>query len=109
AEERVIWRESASITRILLEEALENLGVLNMISSYLEINSIQSIINSVEEGLGVSILPMAAVKKEIESGRLTAVRVSELNLTRSLFIVQNNLRFKKRVMHDFLELIKSIN
>ena len=55
--ERMIWRESISGTRLIVENMLKEYGVLEKIDSYMEIGSTQAIKSAVEAGLGVSILP----------------------------------------------------
>lgn len=51
AKEHMIWRESTSGTRLIVEQALKEFGVLNKIQSYMELGSTQAIKSAVEAGL----------------------------------------------------------
>lgn len=66
--ERMIWRESISGTRLIVENMLREHGVLEKIESYMEIGSTQAIKSAVESGLGISILPRLTVARELDQG-----------------------------------------
>ena len=105
--ERMIWRESISGTRLIVENMLREYGVLEKIDSYMEIGSTQAIKSAVEAGLGVSILPRLTVSRELEQGTLREVSMDGVNLTRNLWMVRKPQRFSKAWISDFLELIMS--
>ena len=67
--ERMIWRESISGTRLIVENMLREHGVLEKIESYMEIGSTQAIKSAVEAGLGISNLT------EADSGQGIGARV----------------------------------
>ena len=73
ANERMIWRESISGTRLIVENTLREYGVLDMIENYMEISSTQAIKSAVEAGLGISILPRLTVARELEQGFLQEI------------------------------------
>lgn len=103
--ERMIWRESISGTRLIVENMLKEYGVLEKIDSYMEIGSTQAIKSAVEAGLGVSILPRLTVSRELEQGTLREVSMDGVNLTRNLWMVRKPQRFSKAWVSDLLELI----
>ncbi|WP_309143489.1 LysR family transcriptional regulator [Bacillus sp. V3B] len=105
--ERMIWRESISGTRLIVENMLKEYGVLEKIDSYMEIGSTQAIKSAVEAGLGVSILPRLTVSRELEQGTLREVSIDGVNLTRNLWMVRKPQRFSKAWISDLLELIMS--
>ena len=105
--ERMIWRESISGTRLIVENMLKEYGVLEKIDSYMEIGSTQAIKSAVEAGLGVSILPRLTVSRELEQGTLREVSMNGVNLTRNLWMVRKPQRFSKAWISDLLELIMS--
>lgn len=105
-EETMIWRERQSGTRVILEHALQEAGVLDFIPSSLELGSIQSIKSAVEAGLGISILPMLTVKQELANGALKKVPVSGLRFTRDLLMVREPKRFRKQVVQDFVAFVR---
>lgn len=105
ANERMIWREATSGTRLIVENILSEYGVLEKIESYMEIGSTQAIKSAVEAGLGISILSRLTVGKELEQGDLRQVKIEGVHLTRNLWVVNKNQRFKKKTVSDFLEFI----
>ncbi|WP_318615235.1 LysR substrate-binding domain-containing protein [Sporosarcina sp. YIM B06819] len=104
--ERMIWRESISGTRLIVENALREYEVLEKIESYMEIGSTQAIKSAVEAGLGISILPKLTVARELEQGFLREVSISGINITRNLWIVKKNRRFHNAGVSSFVEFIQ---
>ena len=104
--ERMIWRESISGTRLIVENTLREYGILDKIESYMEIGSTQAIKSAVEAGLGISILPKLTVARELEQGFLHEVSISGIDITRNLWLVKKNKRFNKTGLSDFVEFIK---
>ena len=102
----MIWRESISGTRLIVENTLREYGILEKIESYMEIGSTQAIKSAVEAGLGISILPRLTVARELEQGFLREVGISGINITRNLWLVKKNKRFNKTGLSDFVEFIK---
>ncbi len=94
-EEKMIWREKDSGTRLIVENALNEHGVLDEIENAMELGSMQSIKSAVEADLGVSILPRLTVTKELKYEALHEVAVKDFSILRDLWIVQKQRRFKK--------------
>jgi DNA-binding transcriptional LysR family regulator len=108
SEENMIWRESDSGTRFIVESALKEKKILNHIHSALELGSYQSIKSAVESNLGVSILPKLTVLKELRLGTVLGLEIEELNISRDLHIVQKAQRFKKNGLIDFVTYMRTI-
>ncbi|MFS0779777.1 LysR family transcriptional regulator [Neobacillus sp. 3P2-tot-E-2] len=106
-EEKMIWRESDSGTRQIVENSLQEYGVLEKINSAMELGSYQSIKSAVEADLGVSILPKLTVAKELKYGILHELKVQNFNISRDLWMVQKSNRFKKTGLKDFINFIRS--
>jgi DNA-binding transcriptional LysR family regulator len=106
ANERMIWRESLSGTRHIVENTLREYGVLDKIQSYMEIDSTQAIKSAVEAGLGISILPRLTVARELEQGFLQEVDISGIDITRNLWLVKKPQRFNKVGVSNFVEFIQ---
>ncbi|MES1040910.1 LysR family transcriptional regulator [Peribacillus simplex] len=104
--ERMIWRESISGTRLIVENMLREHGVLEKIESYMEIGSTQAIKSAVEAGLGVSILPRLTVARELEQGFLRKVGISRIEITRNLWLVRKNKRFNKIGVSKFVDFLR---
>ncbi|TKH04568.1 LysR family transcriptional regulator [Peribacillus simplex] len=104
--ERMIWRESISGTRLIVENMLREHGVLEKIESYMEIGSTQAIKSAVEAGLGISILPRLTVARELEQGFLRKVGISRIEITRNLWLVRKNKRFNKIGVSKFVDFLR---
>ncbi len=105
--ERMIWRESISGTRLIVENMLREQGVLTRIDSYMELGSTQAIKSAVEAGLGISILPRLTVAKELDQGDLREVYIEGVNIKRNLWLVKKPKRFNTTALSDFLDFIHS--
>ncbi|MFE4814628.1 LysR family transcriptional regulator [Peribacillus simplex] len=103
--ERMIWRESISGTRLIVENMLREHGILEKIESYMEIGSTQAIKSAVEAGLGISILPRLTVARELEQGFLREVGISRIDITRNLWLVRKNNRFNKIGVSKFVNFL----
>lgn len=87
----MILREQGSGTRRTLEKKLEEKGVtLEKIPHGMELGSTRAVITAVEAGLGVSIVSRCAVKDALELKRISEVKVQDLDLNRSLYMVKQN-------------------
>ncbi|MFB7642032.1 LysR substrate-binding domain-containing protein [Peribacillus butanolivorans] len=103
--ERMIWRESISGTRLIVENMLREHGVLEKIESYMEIGSTQAIKSAVESGLGISFLPRLTVARELDQGFLQEVGISRIDITRNLWLVRKNKRFNKIGVSNFVNFL----
>ncbi|MBO1001843.1 LysR family transcriptional regulator [Pseudogracilibacillus auburnensis] len=101
AEEKMLWRESESGTRLLVESALEQYGVLEQMEDTMELGSVQAIKSAVEANLGISILPELTVQKELTYKTLKELHVKNFELTRDFYVVQKKRRFKKDIQKYF--------
>ncbi|MFE4351234.1 LysR substrate-binding domain-containing protein [Peribacillus butanolivorans] len=104
--ERMIWRESISGTRLIVENMLREHGVLEKIERYMEIGSTQAIKSAVESGLGISILPRLTVARELDQGFLREVGISRIDITRNLWLVRKNKRFNKIGVSNFVNFLR---
>jgi len=106
-EEKMIWREPESGSRLIVENYLRDYGILEDIESEMELGSIQSIKSAVEADLGISILPRITVLKELELGTLCQINMADFSLTRSLWMVQKPHRFPKIGLQHFVDFIRN--
>ncbi|KKB33270.1 LysR family transcriptional regulator [Bacillus thermotolerans] len=104
--EHMIWRESTSGTRLIVEMALKKYSVLDKMESYMELGSTQAIKSAVEAGLGISILPRTTVAKELKHGELVEVNINGVRIHRDLWLVRKRERFSRSrvdALVDFIE------
>ncbi|MDQ0230703.1 LysR family transcriptional regulator [Metabacillus malikii] len=104
--ERMIWRESHSGTRLIVENTLRDHGVLDKIHDFMEISSTQAIKSTVEAGLGISILSRLTVARELELGTLKEMSISGVTIKRSLWLVKKAHRFNRPGVSQFVQFIK---
>jgi LysR family transcriptional regulator, nitrogen assimilation regulatory protein len=71
--------------RVLVEDQLASHGATLRVA--LEIDAIEAIRRMVIAGQGSSILPVSAVREDVEAGRISAATVAGVELTRSLVLV----------------------
>jgi DNA-binding transcriptional LysR family regulator len=104
AAEPLILREPGSGSRRCLEQALAAAGkTLAEFRIALELGSNEAIKESVRRGLGVSVISGHAVEKELQSGQLHAVRITDLPLRRELYLVRDTRRALPTTAVAFLE------
>ncbi|MFD2215617.1 LysR family transcriptional regulator [Metabacillus endolithicus] len=106
ANEKMIWRESISGTRLIAENALKEYGILEKINSYMEIGSTQAIKSAVESGLGISILSKLTVARELEQGYLQEIKIKDVHIERSLWLVKKPQRFHREGISQFVDFIQ---
>jgi DNA-binding transcriptional LysR family regulator len=103
--EPLIMREVGSGTRWCLERALAEVGKsVRDLRITLELGSNEAIKEAVLQGLGLAFLSTHAVRQEVETKQLHAVRVSDLKLTRDMFLVWNPKRALPIPARLFLDL-----
>lgn len=104
--ERMIWRESGSGTRLIVENSLREHGIVEKMESYMELGSTQAIKSAVEAGLGISILPRLTVARELKLGLLREVEIDGVTISRNLWLVKKQQRFNKIGVSQFVEFIQ---
>jgi DNA-binding transcriptional LysR family regulator len=100
----LVQREPASATRRCLEQALERAGVATTPNVVLELGSTEAIKEAVLAGLGVAVVSRRAVEAEIRAGRLRALRLTGVPLTRGLFVVRDRRRALPTAAQLFLDM-----
>ena len=86
--ERLIVREPGSGTREILERILgeKNLAIHDFVNP-VEISNMNAIKTIVELNCGITFLYKAAVKKELDAGRLREIKLKDLNATHDFTFV----------------------
>lgn len=106
-EEPYIARESGSGTLQSLQARMGELGrdrgELNVVA---EMGSTEAVRQGVREGIGVSILSPLAVADDLAAGRLKALAVAGLELTRRFYLTTHRRRSLSPLATAFIELLK---
>lgn len=80
-----LMREQGSGTRIALERHFSELGI--RINTAMEMNTNGAIKQGVEEGLGLGVVSLHTLERELESGRVVVLNVESFPIMRRWFIV----------------------
>ena len=87
--EPLVWRETGSGTRRVVEERLAAAGFsIDPEQIVMELGSTEAIVSAVEAGLGISLVTSWAVEKSVQLGRLAVVALEGVNLKRDLYLVR---------------------
>lgn len=97
-----IIREEGSGTRFAVEKALESLDFHP--SHVITLGSTQAIKESVEAGLGLSMLSRWTLRKEIKLGLIKPIRCCN-PITRGFYLIQHNEKFQSRACAEFKKFI----
>jgi LysR family transcriptional regulator, low CO2-responsive transcriptional regulator len=104
----LVLREVGSGLRHCFEKALEKVGrALADFRVALEIGSNEAVKEAVARGVGVAVLSIYAVRKEVEAGHLIALEGSDLHCDRDMFVVQQRRRVLPPPARTFLTFLRS--
>ncbi len=99
-----IIREEGSGTRKTMEEYLSEKGIglksLNVVAVF---GSTDAVKEAVKSGLGASIISRLAVKDQLNAGTLIEIKLNELNMIRSFYIITHKKRTLPKLYRTFLD------
>ena len=101
---RILLREEGSAIR----ETFDSLCTLHnefIAPTWISTNS-QSLIQATLENLGITILPIPLIQKELEEGRLIKINVKDIELINTNYIVYFKDKFITSSMKEFIKIIK---
>ena len=102
-----ISRESGSGTRECIDEYFKEGGVsLDELNLVMELGSREAIKGAVSAGLGVAVVSITTVAKEVRLGELTAVPLDP-PLRRQLSLVFPEEKFRSKLLQAFLDFLQS--
>jgi DNA-binding transcriptional LysR family regulator len=102
-----ICREEGSGTRDVIAEYMTAQGInAGQVRLTMELGSPESIKGAVEAGMGLSIISLATVQKELKLGTLVALNM-EPSLERPFSFVHQKQKFRHRAMDELLEFARS--
>ena len=104
--QKFIAFEEGIPTRTLIDGILGRYNV--EVRKMMEFDNIETIKQAVEIGAGISILPEPTVRKEAESGSLTAIRLIAPVLQRPLGIIHRQRKVFTPTAAKFIELLSEI-
>jgi DNA-binding transcriptional LysR family regulator len=102
-----ISRESGSGTRECIDDYFKGAGVcLDELNLVMELGSREAIKGAVSAGLGVAVVSVTTVTKEVRLGELIAVPMDP-PLRRQLSLVYPEEKFRSRLLQAFLDFLES--
>lgn len=111
AQEAFVIREHGSATRAIFEDFLQRQGGnrLSRFNVICEMGSTEAVKEAILAGLGISILSIFAVKRELEQGVLIPVQIVDCCMERHFYIIYRR-NFPLRKHHRlFLDVIKKLS
>lgn len=72
-----------------------------------EFDNIENIKRAVEIGLGISLLPLDTLRRELEFGTLKAIRLSDVRFERPLGIIHKRHKHLSTAAEKFIELLRA--
>ena len=106
-QEKLILRLPNSETRVRFESALAAIG--ESIADFqviLEVDNVATIKDLIRKNLGISILARSACMDELRKGKLTALPIENLSMTRETNLVDHRDFAHKETLQDILALYK---
>jgi len=85
--------------RMLAEEKIK-------LSTTLEFNSVEAVKQCVMAGLGITLMPAVAVRREVESGSLTILPLSDGPMEVAIFMIWHKDKWLSPTLDAFLETVK---
>jgi DNA-binding transcriptional LysR family regulator len=106
--EPLIVREPGSGSREALERALREAGTdLDAFRVAGEIGSTQAVKQAVRAGVGITIISKRAVEDECRAGLVSCVKVRDLTVTRSFYLVTHRDRTRSPLAEAFVAFVES--
>lgn len=104
----LVLREAGSGLRHCFEKSLGRAGKsLRDLQIALELGSNEAIKEAVLRGMGVAVLSIYAVQKELRAGKLVALQVTDLRCDREMFTVWDRRRVSSAPARTFLHFLES--
>jgi DNA-binding transcriptional LysR family regulator len=108
AGEPLVIREPGSGSRFCLEQALATRDCrLGDLQVALELGSNEAIKEAVHAGLGIAVLSTLAVQKELDAGKLHALKIKDLGLERTMYVVKTKRQALPGPAGVFLRFLES--
>tara|TARA_B100000700_G_C14978080_1_gene824898 strand:+ start:159 stop:1109 length:951 start_codon:yes stop_codon:yes gene_type:complete len=94
--------DAQSTTRKVLDELLSSSGLdVDRLSIEMELNSLESIKNAVQSGLGAAFLPVVSIERELSANAIHKPYVIDLEVCRQLKLISNPARYCSKAAESF--------
>lgn len=106
ADQPLLMREEGSATRRVTERALQRAGIT--VHTAMELDHTEAIKQAVIAGLGVAFVSIRAVRGEVETGRLRALRLRGLRIQRHFHVIHHQARALSASARAFMRLLEDV-
>ncbi|MCP9820507.1 LysR family transcriptional regulator [Synechococcus sp. Cruz-9H2] len=94
--------DAQSTTRKMVDQLLARSGLeVQRLKIEMELNSFEAIKNAVQSGLGAAFLPVVSIERELATGSLHRLSVSDLHVRRQLKLITHPARYCSRASEAF--------
>ncbi len=94
--------DSQSTTRKVVDKLLINSGLdIQRLRIEMELNSLESIKNAVQAGLGAAFLPVISIDRELKAGTVHRPIIEDLEVRRQLKLIRHPARYCSRAAEAF--------
>jgi DNA-binding transcriptional LysR family regulator len=102
-----ICREEGSGTREVMLESMNTAGMnANDLNVSMELGSLEAIKGAVEAGMGISVISLATIQKELKLGTLVAIK-TDPPIVRPFSFVHQKQKFRMRAMDELLSFARN--
>jgi DNA-binding transcriptional LysR family regulator len=101
-----VLREPKSSMRIILDKALQDIGIQHIPIS-MEVGSTDTIIEMLERGKHVSFLPWFTVQEALRAGKLFHLKIEGLRIRRTLWIARTRSNMNNSVVEAFIQQLRN--
>jgi DNA-binding transcriptional LysR family regulator len=102
SDETFIISDPTSALRQLINETFQKQNI--KFNNFIILNGVEPMKRSVENNLGISILPRLSVEREIELGLIKTVPIKNMTLSRELFYIYRRDKMLSRTAEEFLKM-----
>lgn len=102
--EPILWRESGSGTRAVVESALRDRGFTS--PARVSLGSTEAIKRAVMAGNGIAFVSRLTVEKELQNGLLMPLLIDNFHLVRPLQRLRLQGKYEGRAVREFLRLLR---
>jgi DNA-binding transcriptional LysR family regulator len=99
----LIVHEKGSAPRQSTEDFLKRHGII--LSIPLELSNNEAIKTSVEEGIGIAVIPRRVVSKELAMGTLKAIPLSDSTMTRKFYLIHHKDKYISRPLQSLIDMV----
>lgn len=103
---KFVMRERRSSMRVSLDAALRGIGI-ERLPILMEVGSTDTIVEMLQHGRHVSILPRFAVENELQDGDLFHIKMQGLRIYSTLWIARTRSNLDNRVAEAFIQMLRN--